>query len=272
MAIALTCRVDPFDSTLRALSDATARAAGRPARALHLQALLQLPRLTDEQGGVPVQLAGSLVSELAAELPPTSAWVVPIAERSPRSLRFSQLSVAEVHDAMRSFHYLRSPRMDGRAYGVNTRAGHLVAFCVSSPLDVPHLGTLLARRGRPAGPGARVLSRVFAFAGAPPNTLSYLLAKAAHRERGYGVTELVTYVNPNLGFTGTSYRASGWRHLGDEPGTQYHYLDTRYVTDRALAAAFGRHPDTVYRQLLGDRFAVSVMVLAPLLVFHRQVA
>jgi hypothetical protein len=272
MAIALTCRVDPFDSTLQALSETVARATGRPARALHLQALLQLPRLADEEGVVPVELARSLVSELAAELPPTSAWVVAGAQPSPRSLLFSQFSMAEVLNAMRSFHYLRSPRMDGRAYGVSTGAGDLVAFCVSSPLDVPHLKTLLARREQPAGPEARVISRVFAFTGAPPNTLSYLLAKAARCERGYGVNQLLTYVNPNLGFTGTSYSASGWRLLGEEPGTLYHYLDARYVTDRALAAAFGRHPDTVYRDLLGDRFAVSVMVLTPLLVFHRHVA
>ena len=50
----------------------------------------------------------------------------------------------------------------------------------------------------------------------------------------------------------------------------YRYLDGRYTTDRQLASEFGKHDDVTYRRLLGHRFAVSVMPLAPLLVFHTQ--
>jgi len=60
--------------------------------------------------------------------------------------------------------------------------------------------------------------------------------------------------------------------LGEEPGNTYRYLDGRYVTDRWLAMQFGRHDDETYRRLLGDRFAVSAMPLAPLLVFHSRLA
>ena len=98
--------------------------------------------------------------------------------------------------------------------------------------------------------------------------ISYLLSRAARAERRLGVTDFVTYVNPNMGFTGRSYRASGWQLLGNEPGTTYRYLDSRYVTDRKLEAAFGKHDDGAYRQLLGNRFCISRMPLAPLLVFH----
>ena len=112
------------------------------------------------------------------------------------------------------------------------------------------------------------MSRVFVFEGAPRNLISYLLSRAARAERRLGVTDFVTYVNPNMGFTGRSYRASGWQLLGNEPGTTYRYLDSRYVTDRKLEAAFGKHDDGAYRQLLGNRFCISRMPLAPLLVFH----
>jgi hypothetical protein len=172
---------------------------------------------------------------------------------------------------LRRFHYLRSPRGGGRAYGLSTNAGDLVALCVSSSLDVTHLRSLLASASRP-GATTRVLSRVFAFQGAPHNTLSFLLAKACRSEGLHGVTDVVTYVNPNMGFHGSSYRASGWHVLGEEPGTRYRYLDGRYITDRALAAAFGRHDDHAYRGLLGSRFAVSVSPMAALLVFHRRLA
>jgi hypothetical protein len=98
-----------------------------------------------------------------------------------------------------------------------------------------------------------------------------MLSRAAREERRLGVTDFVTYVNPNMGFTGSSYRASGWHLLGVEPGTTYRYIDDRYITDRELSGRFGGHDDGAYKRLLGRRFAVSVMPLAPLLVFHTSV-
>jgi hypothetical protein len=69
-------------------------------------------------------------------------------------------------------------------------------------------------------------------------------ASGADSEKNHGVSDYVTYVNPNMGFTGSSYRASGWHLLGTEPGTTYRYLDERYITDRALSAAFPAGPPT----------------------------
>jgi hypothetical protein len=270
VALALTCRVVAADPTLLRLVSVAAREAGRPVRPLHLQALLQLPRLADERGDVPVGLAEALTEELAAELPPERDWLIPAVPGSPRDLAFNQEKLSRVHDGMARFHYLRSPRKDGRAYSLRTMAGHVVAFCVSSPLDVKHLEWLLSTEGRPTGSEVRVISRVFAFELAPRNSISYLLGLAAQAERRHGATDLITYVNPNMGFTGSSYRASGWRLLGEEARIRYRYLDGRYVTDRVLSAAFGHHPDTTYQLLLGGRFALSAMPLAPLLIFHRQ--
>jgi len=108
---------------------------------------------------------------------------------------------------------------------------------------------------------------VFAFSGSPKNTISFLLSRVAHVEANRGVTDLVTYVNPNMGFKGVSYRASAWQLLGNESGTTYRYLDGRYITDRHLAKDFGRCDDLGYRTLLGTRFAVSRMQLNPLLIF-----
>lgn len=271
MALALTCRVRSDDPALRETVAATAYAAGRPSRALHLQALLQLPRLADERGGVPLDEATELVVELADGLPPEPAWRVAGPHQVLSALRFHHVDDAVAADVLSRFHYLRSARHGGRAYGLSTPAGDLVALCVSSPLDVGHLKALLVGQGREHGT-ARVVSRVFAFEGAPHNTLSFLLAKACRSEERIGVTDVVTYVNPNMGFLGSSYRASGWHLLDEEPGTRYRYIDGRYTTDRALAAAFGSHDDSAHGRLLGHRYAVSIMPLAPLLVFHRRLA
>jgi hypothetical protein len=118
---------------------------------------------------------------------------------------------------------------------------------------------------------ARVLSRVFAFEGSPRNSISYMLSRAAVEESCLGVTDLVTYVNPNMGFAGSSYRASGWNLLGTEPGTKYRCIDERYMTDRELTAKYGKTDDAGYSSILGNRFSASVMPLKPLLVFWNRI-
>jgi hypothetical protein len=269
-AIILSCSVAAHDLTLIGCVHSVAHSAARPVRPLLLQALLQLPRIADSGGFVSVPAAETLLAELVHELPVNSEWFVRDSASSPRSLVFHEVDVGRACAVMEQFHYLRSPRQDGRAYGLSTQSGQLVALCVSSPLDVTRLVDLLVARGRSMYQ-ARTISRVFAFEGAPKNSISYLLSRLARAERRLGVSDFVTYVNPNMGFDGSSYRASGWYVIGDEPGTTYRYLDNRYATDRSLAAQFGQHDDLTYRKLLGLRFAVSTMPLKPLLVFHNRI-
>jgi hypothetical protein len=265
----LICHVAPDERLLLDCVKYAARTTDRPVRPLHLQALLQLPRIANADGFALVQAIESLLADLAQEMPQKEEWVVRDSGDSPRLLRFHKIDSDTVHDVLQRFHYLRSPRLDGRAYGLSTSAGHLVALCVSSPLDVDGLRQLLVSRGRPAE-SARVVSRVFAFEGAPTNLISHMLSKTATEERRLGATDFVTYVNPNMGFTGASYRASSWQLLGIEAGTRYRYVDGRYTTDRELAARFGPHDDAEYLEILGRRFVASIMRLEPLLVFHTR--
>jgi hypothetical protein len=266
----LTCRVSPDDVTLLKHVEAIARAVDRPIRPVHLQALLQLPRIAGCAGVVSTSILGPSLREIAQELPHREEWLVPDGVDSPHSLRFGPVDAGVASEITHRFHYLRSGRADGRAYGLFARASRPVALCVVSPLDVPHLGSLLVLARR-SSKFARVVSRVFVFEGAPRNSISYLLAQVGREEKHNGITDLVTYVNPNMGFSGSSYKASGWRLLGDEPGTAYRYLDGRYITGRKLEDAFGRRDDEGYRQLLGVRFDVSCMPLQPLLVFHTEI-
>jgi hypothetical protein len=249
-----------------------ARVRGKPIGPLFLQALLQLPRIANENGFAPRSSVEQLLHELAQELPNNSEWIVQdVLIQSPRCLQFEKVGLEEGRAIMARFHYLRSPRLDGRLYGLRSQGGQVVAICVSSPLDVQGLGDLLRRNGREPVT-ARVLSRVFAFEGAPRNTISYLLSRAAREERRCGITDWVTYVNANMGFSGVSYVASGWHLLGEEPGTTYRYLDNRYITDRQLAANFGLHDDDTYTNILGARFAKSKMRLSPLMVFSQKLS
>jgi hypothetical protein len=262
-----TCKVVPDGRLLLSRVETWARSSGRPVRPLHLEVLLQAPRLADALGCVSLPGLDRLAGELAQEIPGSEEWTVHYAVPSPQSLRFGEITADQARIVTERFHYLRSPRSDGHAYGLSADDGSLVAICVLSPLDVPHLQHLLRSRGR-SPTRAQVVSRVFVFEGAPKNCISYLLSRCAHEERRHGVTDLVTYVNPNMGFTGVSYRASGWSLLGEEPGTTYRYLDNRYITDRELERRFQRHGDAAYHRMLGEKFAVSIMPLQPLLIFH----
>ena len=259
----------PRDPLLLDCVEAAAFTAERPVRPLLLKGLLELPRVADEHAVVRVSVAKRLLAELAEELPVKSEWALPDILSSPRELRIHLLDFEVARDVMQQFHYLRSARTDGRAYGLRTHGGRLVALCVSSPVDVEHLDELLESRGRRSG-SARVISRVFAFEGAPINSISYMLSRVGREERRRGITDFLTYVNPNMGFTGSSYLASGWHLFGTENAIKYRYVDDRYVTDRELTARFGAHDDNAYQRLLGRRFAVSIMPLQPLLVFHNR--
>jgi len=265
----ISCRITPVDPVVVDLAATVAAAHHRPFRPLHLQALIQLPRVASSHGFIPVNVARCMLDELAVELPESSEWSVFDGLVDLRSLSFGSVDQMTAEYIMNRFHYLRSARRDGRCYGLRSTSGETCVLSATSPLDVPHLCRLLEAGGIQTD-AARVVSRVFCFPGTPPNAISHMLALIAREERQAGATDLVTYVNPNLGFRGDSYLASGWRILGSEPLPGYRYLDGRYVTDRVLSALFGSRDDDGYRQLLGRRFSVSTMPLQPLLVFHRN--
>jgi len=130
------------------------------------------------------------------------------------------------------FHYLGTPR-DGCHFGLYHVAEPDIpaGLATVSLLDVDHLRARI-EPGAGAEQGS-IVSRVFAFPWAPRNTISSLLGSITRQIRserpGRGV--VFTYVNPNLGFQATSYRAANWHPDGVHP-LVYRYLDGNYVTAR----------------------------------------
>ena len=157
------------------------------------------------------------------------------AEVAPRldDLDVRLVPSAEAAPVVEQFHYLRSARR-GSAIVAARHEGRIAALCSLSSLDLPHIAERLPLDD-PAE--AAVVSRVFAFDWAPRNVISYLLARAEAiwTADAPSLRMLVTYLNPNMGFTGASYRAANWVPLGTEAGTRYAYLDGRYITDRHVA-------------------------------------
>jgi hypothetical protein len=92
-------------------------------------------------------------------------------------------------------------------------------------------------------------------------SISYLLGKIGGWLKKEGRADsLVTWVNPNLGFHASSYRAANWTYLGGEPVT-YRYVEGNYLTARQLF-----HNS----QAPSVRIETSQLRLAPLQVWYRR--
>ncbi|TMD14717.1 MAG: hypothetical protein E6J00_04845 [Chloroflexi bacterium] len=231
-------------------------------RDLFLQAILHLPRLGEVDGTISLMSAMAEIERLrvnrARELQPLRAIgappsVIPTLEE----LEVGPVGSDQAEPIISHFHYLRSFRTDSVSIAAMWKRG-IVALCSVSPLDVPRLADRLPIS---SAREAAVISRIFVFDWAPRNLVSYLLARAEKSEAiGSDVRLLLTYVNPNMGFTGASYRAANWRRIGFETGTRYAYLRGGYVTDRRLASL----PASEQRAVEYSR-----MPLRPLAVFGR---
>jgi len=202
-----------------------------------LQALLHLPRVAGSDGSIDVDLAAAEIARLrarrAAELAPLQ-WM---AEPPPETPSLAELEVRviaqrDAEPVLAHFHYLRSFRDDSVSVAA-LYDDRIVALCSVSPLDVPALARKLPIMSFQE---AAVVSRVFAFDWAPRNVISFLLARTEVSEAvNSDVTMLLTYINPNMGFNGASYKAANWIELGLETGTRYAYLHGDYITDRRIS-------------------------------------
>jgi hypothetical protein len=123
-----------------------------------------------------------------------------------------------------TYHYLGSYREDGIHLGLyttleNSRDWSLLSIATLSPFDLSHMIAALPSGIAPEQ--TMVLSRLFAFNWCPRNTISYMLGRVFEwiKEELPGIKLLVTYLNPNLGFDGSVYKATNWILLGLEKKT-----------------------------------------------------
>jgi hypothetical protein len=237
------------------------------ARRLMARVLLHTPRLADAQGHLAPEDALREVERLAAQELAAADWFSPPPRvpASPTELVPAELVDGRPRFLHERFHYLRSYRQGRHIAGlVEGRVAVLLTF---SPLDLDALRMTLPPGLK--GAEALVLSRVYATAWAPRNSLSRMLACAARLLRASDPRPrlLLTYLNPGIGFDGASYKAANWRLFGREHGTRYAYLDQSYVTDRELTARFGTSHGPALAHLLGPRIAFSSMPLQPLQMY-----
>ena len=85
------------------------------------------------------------------------------------------------------------------------------------------------------------ISRVYSVDGSPPNAISLLLSRVRTyvRRNMSSAHLLVTAVDPNLSFTGCSYRAANWQQWMTVQARPYLYENRLHVTPRQLRQRFG---------------------------------
>lgn len=190
-----------------------------------------------------------------------------------RDLQFHRLTEDVARSILNGFHYILSFREDSLHFGLQHQAHEWpLVMATLSPFDLSNVEPALTQAQRQVV-RPLVLSRVFAFPAAPRNAFSYLMSNVrqwlADHHPGVGV--LLTYINPNVGFSGSSYKADNWELMGEEYGTRYLYLEDDYKTDRFLYKHFGQ-PINALLSSPSFRVSVSRHQLQPLKVLMREVA
>lgn len=236
-------------------------AVGVSARLLRDRVGLHLPLLYPEQwenAAAERALVERIARVLPADLPRPGSL-----PRSPRECEVRPLAEAELV-ALAPHHYLQSHRA-GSASLALTWGDDVAALATVVAVDQAPIIELLANEAR----DSRLVARVWAASWCPANAISYLLSRVGEQQMKLGVRSLVTYVNPNLGYTGASYRAAGWNQIGSEPSRGYAYLDGVYVTVRELATLTHSLDPQVQQARAGSRLRFSTFPLAPLAIYQR---
>jgi hypothetical protein len=249
------------NSVFAEMVDGEAHRSRVNARDLSVRALLHLPRVADWHGRLTrAQVADELrraARQLSADVRATE-HLIPHTCYDLRDLRFARVPAAKADAILSSLHYLRSARPGSLNFALLDPLHRLpVSLCSVSPLEWRRVGSHICGQFGVAQANIRDVSRVYSSEVAPPNAISFLLARVRDtlRRSGEQVDLLTTAVDPNMGFTGASYRAANWQHWLTIQPRPYLYVDGEYVSPRQLRRRFNTsnladlktaHPDYVF--------------------------
>jgi hypothetical protein len=268
------CRNPSSASPFHALVRETARRTSVEPRALAVRVLLHLPRVASYSGWVTAWQAQRELRISAERLRSdvrAARSHVPLKNFPLRELAFEQLDSCRALPLLKSLHYLRSVRQGSLYFALVDPIDRLpVSLCSVSPLEWKRVeNRLSAQFAIPAG-RAWDVSRIYSVDSAPPNAISSLLSKVrTHFRRNMQQTTelLVTLVDPNLGFTGCSYRAANWQQWMTISPRPYFYENGRHVTVRQLREDFGTSSLVELQAKYPGRFQQSKVRLLDSMVY-----
>lgn len=134
-----------------------------------------------------------------------------------------------------NIHYIKAARSDTDYHFGLYRKNHRVPFAYAafSPLDRHYLANLPQLRNIPTS-SIFVLTRAYAFPRSPYNAMSVLYTQCFERlKQGAGATYILTALNQNLCFSGSSLSAANFELVAFSP-MKYYYLNGLYSTRRKV--------------------------------------
>jgi hypothetical protein len=271
------CRDPSPTSSFGALVTQTARRVAVEPRALAVRALLHLPRVATDAGWIRRRELRRELTLNAAQLwsdERTARRHVPLEKFQLKDLIFQEIDSARAVPVLASLHYLRSVRPGSRHFGlVDPINGSPVSLCSLSPLEWKCIGRGLRTHFSISPERVWDASRVYSIDFAPTNAISFLLSRVRQhvRQNMLPVDLFVTAVDPNLGFTGSSYRASNWQQWMTVRARPYLYEHGRYVTPRQLRERFGTSNLTKLQANFPGRFQQSRVRLLDSMIFAIRV-
>jgi hypothetical protein len=239
------CRSFSPDSSFTVLVNETAYRVGVRPRALAVRALLHLPRVATCGGWITrrqLRRELRLNAERLCRDERAARMHVPPEKFQLHELIFQEIDSARALPVLASLHYLRSVRPGSRHFAlVDPINGLPVTLCSMSPLQWKCVGSRLRTQFAISPERVWDVSRVYSLDLAPANAISFLLSRVRKylQHKMLPVDLLVTAVDPNLGFTGSSYRASNWQQWLTVQARPYLYEKGRYVSPRQLRERFG---------------------------------
>jgi hypothetical protein len=271
------CRSLDSGSSFNALVTKAARRVDVEPRALAVRALLHLPRVASHEGWLTrreVQRelkvsAERLRRDVRAARDHVSREKFDLCE-----LTFERIESFQALPLLTLLHYLRSARPGSVYFALVDPVRRLpIVLCSLSPLQWRPVGNHISSRF--AIPYHRIwdVSRVYSNDTAPHNAISTLLSKVrAYLRRNMSAADLVlTAVDPNLGFTGSSYRASNWQQWLTIRARPYFYERGRYVSPRQLRERFGSSNLVQLQAKYPGRFQQSRAKLLDSMIFCSSV-
>jgi hypothetical protein len=230
--------------------------------ALRVRALLHLPRVATCVGWVTTSRIERELWHCARQLRKDASQAEAIVPKGVYAL--NDLKFIEDFDPLvagkliSSMHYLGSARAGSRYFAlVDPVHGRPVTVGGVAPLEWKRVSNWAKDQFRVSPEKIWDVVRVFSCPSAPPNAVSFLLARMRNSLAHGPVDLLLTAVDPNLGFTGASYRAANWRRCLTIAPRPYLYLDRRYISPRQIRERFGtssltelrvQHPDRRFEQ------------------------
>lgn len=262
-------------TTALQLIDCTSSTHGVSPTTLKALALQHLPRKSDAFGLISFKWAQREVERLALQLLQRTNEAYDTLNMS--HLEAPELSSCELRSVETEIgsvicdelHYLGMSRATAAHWGLFDPLKTVpFAYCCVSPLG---LDARRANLSKTLGHDPRSvfdLARVYVMPFAPKNSISFMLSRLRKRVfRDKTCAAITTVVDPNLGFTGSSYRAAGWNFLTLLPRDLYAYVRGDFWTYGRLKKVFGTCNRRELQLLLGDEIEFSKIVPHPALVF-----